>query len=98
VSVGGEPPLLPEGPPAPPRGVPVSRGLVASFLTGLGYDPAWVHHVTISPRDVTVSVVAGELYPVMHTVRHPYAELEPVPEPGTSPGHRGHGDVTGTSR
>jgi hypothetical protein len=79
-----EPPLtaLPEGPPAPPEIRPVSRQVVHDLLTDLGYDPAWVNVVTISPAGVRVSFVSGEVYPIVIERDHPFAEPEPVPEPG----------------
>lgn len=70
-----EPPItpLPEGPPAPPHPpTPVPRQAIDDLLTALGYDPAWVNVVTITRRGVEVSVVAGELYPIVREIHHPY--------------------------
>ena len=80
-TIGGEPPLLPETPPFPPNGGPISRGIVDGFLLALGYDPAWVIAVHISPGGVRVDTVQGELAPIIHSVFHTWATPEPIPEP-----------------
>lgn len=81
-TIGGEAPLLPEGPPPAPRADPIDRGIVNGFLLALGYDPQWVVAVKITPREVVVDVVSGELYPIMISRRHEFATPEPIPEPG----------------
>lgn len=81
----GEPPLtpLPQGPPAPPNGDPVPRAVVNTFLESIGYDPAWVAGLWVGPNGLVVETVVGELYPAVHTVRHPWADPEPIPKPRT---------------